>query len=179
MAAVRYVAYGVEIKLQAAWFLLNWITRLNEVTNCVLSDRVNGLHQGIPCFQNVTVSRNMLKWNFVGIRKSITAFPTPIFKTHSHAEQRCAQISSPNSWRNSFTLLNKVCLPMPPIFTKLTGHLIFGNLLYQNLSKLDKNVKHKTNVDFTAPIFAKLKNHSTTLCKDFLHQILPKSIKKQ
>jgi len=98
MAAVRYVAYGAELKLQAAWFLLNWITRLNEATNCVQSDRVNGFYQGVPYFQNITVSRNMLKWNVVCIRESITAFLTPTFKRHPHAKQCYVQISSPNSW---------------------------------------------------------------------------------
>jgi hypothetical protein len=39
-----------SLKLQAAWVLLNWIARLNEATNCVLSDRVNGLYQGVPYF---------------------------------------------------------------------------------------------------------------------------------
>ena len=38
--------------------LYYWITRLNQATDCVLSGRVNGLYQGVPYFQNVTVCRS-------------------------------------------------------------------------------------------------------------------------
>jgi hypothetical protein len=64
-------------------------------------------------------------------------------------------------------------------FHKTHIHTIFRYLLYLNLSRLDKNVNNKVNVDFTVQIFAELKNYSTALHKDFLHQILSKSIKKQ
>jgi hypothetical protein len=73
---------------------------------------------------------------------------------HGHTVLKCWTVSCADLFtkfvertdRNSFTLLSKVYLPMPPIFTKLIGHSIFGHLLYRNLSKLHKNVKQKMRI---------------------------------